>query len=507
MRKHLAALVVALMVTAGLSVMTSAPATANTPYRGFAIPGDGSAVGAWIGARRIGKGKAVYRYQVKKANVTSKYRKARTVTPANRRQERIAYIASRWGNHIKADNLDSRVQAAAVDAAILHLRYGKKWRITRSKGARRINRTPYPKTVRDWAKHMLNQSARYAGPYAATLSSPQVTHGNQAVVSYTLKSRVTGEPIPGVTVIFSYNGLVKRERTNSNGIARATFDAAPGAHPVTAKARALPNWMLRVRKAKVKRASHVYVAGVRRTHTVAGTITGVGGQTVRVTNSASLRMTGQQLGGSYEITGGEGTRDVERRLRGPFTSSPSCAATSTYWGPSVTSATGSHVTHSLPSHTAPNRSGFYQWYVRADGGTGFGARAACGGLVRVRKQSAVAQERTTNATVGLGEDIKIKVTLSGFDRSEPRDVRLRMYGPFSNRDNVKCTEDKRLRTITLTSFSGPSNGSAGSRTVTTRIKSAANTGYYVFQTTNPTLSSGFIQGGTTGCGQRVRVTS
>lgn len=604
MKRLVATGAAALLVATVLTMTVVSPAAADSPYRGFSVPGDGTAVGSWIGARRAGKSAPVYRYQVRKAPVASAYRKARRVTTSKRRMQRVAFIASKYGDRIRQSSPEARVQAAAVDAAILHLAEGGKWRIGKARGARRINRTPYPQHVRSWAKQTLKDSKRHAGPYTQTVGRVQAATGSVATVKYSIRSRATRRGVARIPVVFRYGSHSHRTLTNEDGVARATFTTLGGTKAVTVKALKVPGSALRVRQPKNKRASAVLVAGARRTLKATGTLRGVSVQNIVVENSTSsynagqsatgtytisgasgsqsvtrqlfgplpssatacsgakvhesvvsgvgngshtlppvvvqdagwyrwsvraagnaatksasacgaafqvesavqrigmsdsdaVRMVGQRLNGSYTVNGGTGTRSMTRRLRGPLTTTPTCSTSATYWGPSSVDASGGSFTHPFPAHTATQQSGYYQWFVHAGANPGSDPTQGCGSLVRVMKQSTVTQDRTTPMLTNIGQDIDVKITLSGFDRSEARTVYLRMYGPFTHAENVNCNSSRRFRTI------GISMNTNSTTTITTRVGASSNTGHYVFQTTNP--DGRFIKGGTTGCGQRVNV--
>ncbi|WP_203337654.1 hypothetical protein [Nocardioides limicola] len=500
MKTRVPAALAAVMLTCTLTTaIGSAPTQAASPESGFQIAANGQANGGWIGARRV-RGQTAYRIQPGKQATSGRYRPfvrrgSADAVPvrSDRALRRTAWILSRYGGR-RHD-----VQAAAVDAAVLHLTRGRSWRIGKRDGRARIRQTPYPRQVGDWARQMLRESQQYAGPYRLTLDVGRAEAGSGSRSRVQLLS-ARDAAIEGITVRFRYDGVVRTAVTNRHGIAAVTFTAKAGAHSVTARALGLPEVALHVAKPR-RRGSMVAAAGRTRTMSASAPLVAAGAQQVRITPPTTALLAGRDLGHRYTISGAIGSQQVRQRVHGPFTTSgeASCATSSSQ--STSTTRTGDG-TWAFSAYATP-RSGWYRRHLVAAGNSSTHAADVCGPAVRVMKQSGIGQARRGDTRVKApGQVFGIDVTLSGFDRTETRTVRAHLYGPFGSREAARyydCAGDphaKRRKTVPK-SMSG--NQSAAFTTTIAR----KNAGHYVWRAVNP--DGDLIKGASTGCGVHFHV--
>ncbi|MBU2698556.1 Ig-like domain-containing protein [Pimelobacter sp. 30-1] len=482
------------LVTEGIRA-ASAEAAAGGAWAGYRIKAGKQADSAWIGGRKVG-GQRVYRIEPTKRNVKSGYGEPATVAdlngakakPSARRTSVAACVLATYG--ARKDN----IQAAAVDATTYHLLKGGKWRITKARGAQRIRQAGSSKYVRSYAKTMLANCGRLAGPYPVSMSSTTAPVGSATKVVFTIKS-ATGHGLANVPVTFSYGGSSPVAYTDSSGTATTYFNVTTaGVTRATARADRVPEWRLTVRSPKNKRASKVAVAGRLAAVEASTPVRASGAQTVVVANGSATLRVGQPLAGTYTVDGGSGTRTVARSAYGPFdTSATNCNAPRAYTSSTSMSSNGRFA---LPSWLPP-KSGYYRWGVAVTGNELSTAASTCGASVRVIKQAAVAQDRPAgrSRTVKVGQGFDVDVVVSGFDRAEGHSLVSRLYGPFVNKDNARCVESKRVASKNQTrNVSGNGKVNMGNAA----ISSSANTGWYVWQTT---LSTGdLVAGATSACG-------
>ena len=141
-------------------------------WAGFHIPKTGHAAGGWIGGYRVDDtpvfvitpGRRPNRAGFRPADATSDLRGSKG--PSGAATERAAWILSKYGGHKDA------VQAAAVDAAVLHLLGGRAWRFGAPRGAARIRASGDPATVRRYVRLMLRGSRASAGPHQVAAGPP-----------------------------------------------------------------------------------------------------------------------------------------------------------------------------------------------------------------------------------------------------------------------------------------------------------------------------------------------
>lgn len=469
---------------------------------GYQVRTTRTASGRWIGGYRVGGAKA-YRIDPnasRKSSASTRYRRvSRTANLAGKRgpsrlsTARAAYILSRYGTE------PNKTQAAAVDAAVLHLLRGGKWKLQGRHGRKRIRQAGDSYYVRDYARQMLKTSKQEAGAARLTLTATAVEAGSASRVTATLTNARTGAPLAGFPVAFAAKGQQSTQLyTNARGVAQTTIVAVQGATPVQATAKTLPAWRLAVRAPKRKRASRVALAGVRQKARATTTIVAAGPQQVTLSHPTLVTTKGSVLGGSYVVSGGLGTRSVSFTSYGPFTTSATCSGTVAYSGSrTVTTPTASGT---LPAWKA-QKSGYYRWNVTAGANAYSKPASACGTVLRVQAPSTVTSTHAGATTVKLGAKFGVDATVGGFDRTENgHTLTARLYGPYKTRDAVTCGDAKHLP--------GRSSSKAIAKNGTyamTRVSfgSTDSLGWYGWKSS---VSSGeFITGASTGCRSIVRV--
>lgn len=435
--RWITAVTAVIMLTASLTAPTtaSARATRDSGYSINAKPG-------WIGGYKM-RGKRVYRTTASKP-VVGKYRPVKLARKSPARA-RAAWILSKYGAR------GSRTQAAAVDAAVLHLLAGKAYRLNGSKGAARIRQVGGDRGyVRSYARQMLTNARAQSGPYRTKLTGPdRAVAGSGAKLTFTIRSR-SGNGVFGLPVVFTYgDGARVTAYTNRNGVASATVTVQAGVITARAAVSKVPDWRLRIRKAKRRASSAVAIAGhtsvIRAKTSIIGTTT----QTVRVSNRASRIMVGQVLGGSYTITGGAGAREVRRTVYGPASTSAAGCVGSPAFSSSTTTSTSS--SWPLPSYK-PTRSGYYRWGVYAGASISTPAASTCGAPVKVQRRASISQARPDgmDQSVPTNRPFGVNVRVSGFDRWETHQAIGRVYGPFETREAARCVEARKWRTVNRT---------------------------------------------------------
>jgi hypothetical protein len=491
-RRALAASAATLVATAGMSAISTEAASASTAkWSGYRIRTCSYADCNWMGGRVLPDGTKVYRIQPRKAQRDYSFRSPTLVSdlnggsaPSARSTAISAYVLANYGAY-----RDS-MQAAGVDTATYHLLRGGSWRLGQARANARTRQTGHGSAVRSYAKSMIANAQKYAGPYKQAVSSTLAAVGSSSKVTYRITS-AAGYGMRNLPVKLTYGGTSVDGYTDASGYATAYFTVTQaGAATVTAAAGRVPEWRLVLRTPTSSRPSAVAQAGVLRTLYATGTVTGSGGQSVSIANGSALRMVGQGLDGTYTLNGGTGARNVGRYVYGPFNdSSGACSGTPAFSSVVSTDANG---TFALPSYASP-KSGHYRWSVYAAANAYSTQAGACGAPVRVQKQAAIAQYRPgTQVRFGIGKPFRIGARISGFDRSETHTVTGRLYGPYNVKENAACGS-RLFRSVTATV-----TGNGDYLLPSVSVGSSSNAGWYIWQST---LTSGdLIRGGTSTCG-------
>lgn len=437
-RRATAALVALLLAAAAALVALPAPRAAGADDRarhwaGFRIPRTGHAAGGWIGGYRLDDapvfvvtpGRRPNRAGFKPSRATADLRGPKG--PSEDATERAAWILSRYGGHKDA------VQAAAVDAAVLHLLGGRGWRFGARRGAARIKASGDPATVRRYVRLMLRGSRASAGPYAATVAATTADVGGVTGVTVSVTDG-HGGPVSGLPVrVTSPDGGPSQPAagpldtvTGDDGRALVRL-AAPlsGWRTVVAEVGQVPLHWLRLRRADRKRQASVAEGGVRRTIVASTRVAVRGPQSVTLAPVPSSLVLGGQAAVSVTAQGDATPRAARAALHGPFAT----AATATCTGQAVATTTGtlpSDAAYTLPA-VQPGAGGYYAWQVDVDGTGTVIPAGSCGAVVKVRGRPTVSA--SAPATAAVGSSVQVPVTISGMPFPMRVDVRLKLYGP------------------------------------------------------------------------------
>ena len=309
-------------------------------WAGFHIAKTGHAAGGWIGGYRVDDtpvfvitpGRRPNRAGFRPADATSDLRGQKG--PSGAATERAAWILSKYGGH-KDD-----VQAAAVDAAVLHLLGGRAWRFGAPRGAARIRASGDPATVRRYVRLMLRGSRASAGPHQVTLVPTTADVGGVTGVTVSVTDG-HGGPVAGLPVrVTSPDGGPSQPAagpidtvTGDDGRAVVRL-AAPlaGWRTVVAEVGQVPLHWLRVRRADRKRQASAAEGGVRRTIVASARVAVRGPQSLTLAADPSRargRLPGQ--GRRPRSAATVPRRTAHGSLHGPFAS----ASAATLRGPAV----------------------------------------------------------------------------------------------------------------------------------------------------------------------------
>ncbi|WP_231250515.1 hypothetical protein [Nocardioides furvisabuli] len=446
----LAALLVAVLALATLAALP-APRAAGAGDRaerwaGFRIPSTGRAAGGWIGGYRLGgtpvfvitPGRRPNRAGFRPAAATADLRGAKA--PSLARTRRAAWILSKYGGHRDA------VQAAAVDAAVLHLLGGRTWRLGRPRGSARVRNSGDPGTVRRYARLMLGGSRASAGPYAVRVQPTVADVGGVTAVTV----RVTdghGGPVAGLPVsVTSPDGGTSQPVagpveavTGDDGRALVRL-AAPlaGWRTVVAEVGQVPLHWLRVRAAARGRQASVAEGGVRRTLTASARVAVRGPQSLTIAADPNVLVAGSPARVVATVDGDGSRRGATASLHGPFAS----VAEAHCDGPAVGTASlpvEGDGAYASPAIT-PSVGGRYLWRVAVDGSDATVPVASCGAPVRVRGRSTVAV--SAPATAAPFDVVSTQVSLAGLPFGGPVDVTTSLYGPYDTAGQA-CTGNHR----------------------------------------------------------------
>lgn len=488
------ALALALALALAPAVPVEAARQAQRPRHavGFRIEAGPKAMHNWIGSYRIGSGVG-FRFQPGRRDAATAYRPVRLARHLGRNTHQVAYLLSEYGAR------RDRIQAAAVDAAVLALTWGGRFRVSGAVGSRRIQQIgPYAHWVRSYAKQMIADARRYAGPYRVQVRALDSTVGSSTRVQVSVRS-ARGRPMAGRRVTVRVQGSIWRGYTTGRGRAVATLTTTK-AGPAVARVAVsgLPTSGIPVRRAVSRRASGVVVAGRFSTVRSRARFAVGGAQFVTVDPTRSTEFVPAGLGGSFEVAGGSGDRIATVSLFGPTAEPGVCAGTPVAVGEVLVSSAGSYP---LPE-VGVAVSGHYRWGVTVAGNEFTDPVGGCGDPVVVRSQAVVTQARVSPAgsRVALGEPFRISVTVSGFDRTEAHSVRSSLHGPFPTAEEATCDPGKELK-ARAQAVSVVRNQTRNQGEVV--LTHPDRVGWYVWQST---LSDGMLIGGSTSsCGVRIHI--
>jgi hypothetical protein len=433
----LLAAVLAAALTLSTLVALPAPLAASADDRaerwaGFRIPSTGRAAGGWIGGYRldgtpvfvITPGRRPNRAGFRAADATSDLRGPKG--PSAAATQRAAWILSKYGGHKDA------VQAAAVDAAVLHLLGGRAWQLGARRGAARVRASGDPATVRRYVRLMLRGSRASAGPHEVAVEPSTADVGGVTAVTV----RVTdghGGPVAGLPVtVTSPDGGTSQPVagpieavTGDDGRALVRL-AAPlaGWRTVVAEVGQVPLHWLRVRGADRERQASAAEGGVRRTIAASARVAVRGPQSLSLVAARETIAVGDPAVVAATVRGDGTARRATATLFGPFLAASSAECSGASLG-SVSTTVAGDGDYAFPSLT-PTAGGFYAWRVEVDGAPTSLPATGCGAVVKARGRTAV----SVAAPVALPArgNTRVTVTVSGMPVQERVDIALRLYG-------------------------------------------------------------------------------
>jgi hypothetical protein len=430
--------VLAFLLAAATLVAVSMPSAAGADDRaerwaGYRIPQTGRAAGGWIGGYRIGRTPVFVITPERRPNRAG-FRAVNPTTdlqgrrgPTRRETQRAAWILSKYGGYKDAE------QAAAVDAAVLHLLGDRAWRLGGSRGAARVRATGDPATVRRFVRLMLRASRASAGRYGATVMASTADVGG--VTSVTV--RVIdghGGPVAGLPVtVTSPDGGASQPAagpvdavTGDDGRAVVRL-AAPlaGWRTVVAHVRQVPEHRLRVRGADRSGQAAAAEGGVRRTVVASARVAVRGPQTLSLAPVPTSLSVGAQARVAATVSGDGSARGATGGLFGPFATDSGATCTGLPAG-AVSMVLPGDGTHTLPAVT-PSAGGYYAWQVEVDGTATSIPIAKCGAVVKVRARPTVSV--AAPSTAPAGSTVQVPVSISGMPFSMRVDLTLKLYGP------------------------------------------------------------------------------
>ncbi len=366
-RLALAMTLSALVTTSFAAAPAAAGRPTDRPWSGFRIAQNDTAATPWVGARKVNK-RVVYRIDPRAARdagprfgpvkkVSKVSGKGRKAAASRLETRRAAYILAKYGP-VKDD-----IQAAAVDAAVLHLLEGGKFRLNRDAGRARILRTGRAKAVKGLARALLRESARHSGPYVVTsVQRGSAIPGGDAEIVVSVASRRTGAPMVALPVTVTSQGSTRSSVTDEAGRAYVRLPAPEaGTHQVDIRVDRVPSTRLLVRKPAKKAGSRVAIAGAKRSLQRVGTLVVTeGSPKVRVEVTKNRLNVGNEPRGTFTVTGSVGaqSRPVTIERFGPFAkgSQARCRDNGSVYYKSATITITGNGTYSLP-----------QWKLKAEG--------------------------------------------------------------------------------------------------------------------------------------------
>jgi hypothetical protein len=469
----LVALPVALLM--GTTPVGSAPRP-DPPERwaGYEITHDGRADGGWIGGYLVDGGPVFVTTPTKDVNRRG-YQGARVVSDLSGRRgathgetERAAWILSKYGGYRDA------AQAAAVDVSVYALVVGGRWGTTGERGARRIRQAPESATVRRFARIMLDQSRRHAGPYRARVKATNADVGG-TVTATVIVGDGHGRPASGLPVTLAVGATAIEAVTGDDGKAVGRFaELQPGWQRVTARVRNVPEHRIHLRLPVRQDEASAAEGGVRRTLAARTRAAVRGPQTLVLRASPDTVLTGSPARVTATVTGDGTPRDATGTLHGPFgsASAAQCAAPTVGAGSTTVSVDGDYTLPSL----VPGDPGYYVWEVALDGTATALPVTACGAITTVKAVPTVALT-ALNPEMQPG-NAEVRVGLSGLPRYPAVTVSLSARGPYPTQQELTAAG---CAGAIATSVDQKMNGDAA----VTLYPYVDQTGWYALQATVP----------------------
>ncbi|MET0525224.1 MAG: hypothetical protein ABWZ91_10495 [Nocardioides sp.] len=395
------AMVAVLVATTGPSSgrVTPAPdqrASAPRPtleWSGYPIADTGKAAGGWIGARRWGRnGPVLYRVDPAASDRTTSYKPGRFVhrlkgkaprSSADRRTTaRAAWIVSKYGR------VRLPAQSAAVDAALLHLLAGGRWKLSGEAGKRRIRQGEESALVGSLARTMLDDSRRRSGPYKIQVRQKDVAIiGDDVRLGVRVVVARNGRPLPFVPVrIQTPDGVLKGDLTGADGRINLTYPLpSAGVTQIRVRVAKVPETRLRLLSPRRSAASRAVIAGKKRLLGTRDLIYVKARPRVIVTTGDKRIAAGSKSKGRFRLVDAAEAwpRTATVTLHGPFTHSDNarCGTRTTRTGHTRVTGVGDYA---MPRFTL-RRKGYYVWQVQVPGNRVNLPAADCGGRFKVVK--------------------------------------------------------------------------------------------------------------------------
>jgi hypothetical protein len=361
-------------------------------WSGYRIDRTGKASGGWIGARRRGRdGPIIYRIDPAASARSTGYHDGRWVhrlrgkgphrSGAGRKAtSRAAWIVSKYGTY-RYD-----VQSAAVDAALLRLLAQHRWTLRGALGAPRIRQTGEPTLVRKFARIMLDDSRRLAGPYTVRVRQKNVAViGDPVQLAIRVVVARNGRPLPFVPVqLRTPDGVTDAGTTGEDGRVDVTYEEpVAGATSIEIRVSRVPETRLRVLAPRRKSASRVVIAGTKGPLTGHGVVYVKAWPRVAVTTDDSRIRKGSRTRGRFRLVDSAEAwpRTAAVSLHGPFSHRDNalCGVRTIRKGQRDVTAAGEY---SLPRFTL-HKVGYYVWRVDVPGNQVNLPAGDCGGRFRV----------------------------------------------------------------------------------------------------------------------------
>ena len=433
-------------------------------WAGFRIPATGHADGGWIGGYRIGSTPVFVTTPHQRPNRAGFGPASATEDLAGsgasaKETARAAWILSKYGGY------RDDVQAAAVDAAVLHLLVGKAWRITgNGRGAQRVRQARDSATVLRFARLMLRSSRVSAGAYAATITAASADVGGITSVTVSVTDG-RGRPVAGLPVTVTSpeggpavaSGGPVEAVTGDDGRTLVRL-AAPlaGWRTVTARIGQVPEHRLIVLAADRKGQASVAEGGVRRTLEVSTTAAVRGPQALAVKAAPDVVTAGSQARVVATVAGDGVARMATATLHGPVSSAAAagCSAAAVGTASASVAADGDYT---LPP-VSPGAAGFYAWQVSVDGTETSLPVTSCGAVVKVRAKTTTTVAAVQSAVVG---NVHVPMTIAGVPYGAKVDLTLKLFGPYSSMGELQSDQCNQVQAQVTVSRQGDGNVVAG----------------------------------------------
>ena len=361
-------------------------------WAGYRIDRTGKASGGWIGARRRGReGPIIYRVDPAASARSTGYHDGRWVhrlrgkgphrSGAGRKAtSRAAWIVSKYGTY-RYD-----VQSAAVDAALLHLLARHRWTLRGALGAPRIRQSDEPTLVRKFARIMLDDSRRLAGPYTVRVRQKNVAViGDPVQLAIRVVVARNGRPLPFVPVrVRTPDGTTDAGTTGEDGRVGVTYEEpVAGATSIEIRVARVPETRLRVLAPRRKSASRVVIAGQKGPLTGHGVVYVKARPRVAVTTDEWRIRKGTRTKGRFRLVDSaeEWPRTATVTVHGPFThrDNARCGVRTIRTGQTRVTAAGYYAQPRFTLH----KQGYYVSNVLVPGNRVNLSASDCGGKFRV----------------------------------------------------------------------------------------------------------------------------